>query len=359
MTDTTVSDFEAAVDEDVRLVVEHVNESYPDTVALVAGWAGGRDPADARIVDVDRRGMALALGGADTIRLEFAEPVAGAQSMRAQFLAQVTEARAAAPEGPLTSLEQAYVDADAQREFRGEVVDVVDLSPRLRQVTLGEMHGFASRGFDQVVSLMVPPPERPIPTGLSWSELWALPPEQLPHCATYTIRGFDPERGTVDVWIVLHGDEGGISAWASQAEVGDVVVVWGPRGRFRMPDDTTAMLLVCDETALGAVAAIIDDTDPAIPVHVVAEVDDARHAIDLPGGPRTATTWVFRGGDEPGTGTRLLDTVRELDLDPDGLFAFGAAEAGCIMQVRRHLRGERGLGREQVSMGGYWRRRSG
>lgn len=187
---------------------------------------------------------------------------------------------------------------------------------------------------------------------------WALAADEISSAAIVAVdpAGLDLENRTADIWVVLHGGAGTIGGWAAGDVVGQPIALWGPRGQFALPDGTTSLLLVCDETALGAVAAIIDDTDPRLPVHVVAEVADAWHAVDLPGGPRTTVTWVFRGHDEPGTGTRLLDVVRDLDLDADGVFAFGAAEARQIMAVRRHLRNERSLPAAQVDMGGYWRR---
>lgn len=344
---------------EVDLLVEVVNESYPDTVRFLASWRAGREVRQARIVGVDPAGADVDVDGAageGTLRVAFPEPVTDAGQVRAQLLARIARARADAPDRPLTSLERAYADAAAQRMHRCTVRDVVDLTPRLRQLSVGPLDGFVARGTDQAVTLMVPTPGRPVPDGLTWPQLQELPDDERPHGATYTIRRWHPVDQTADVWVVRHGDHG-ISGWAGQATVGDELVLWGPRGgHVDVPADTTRLLLVCDETALGAVAATIDDTDPAVPVHVVAEVDDGRHTVDLPGGARTTVTWVLRGGDEPGTGTRLLDTVRDLDLRAEGLFAFGAAEAGCIMPVRRHLRRVVGLDRDHVHMGGYWKR---
>jgi NADPH-dependent ferric siderophore reductase len=78
--------------------------------------------------------------------------------------------------------------------------------------------------------------------------------------------------------------------------------------------------------------------------------------VPLALGPDDAVTWSYRHGEEPGTGTRLLDGVTRLAADTGGLYAFGAAESRQITAVRRHLRHERHLPAHQVQMTGYWRR---
>ena len=158
------------------------------------------------------------------------------------------------------------------------------------------------------------------------------------------------------MWFVLHDADAGVSGWAARAVPGDRVALWGPRRSHEPPRHTTSQLLVADETGLGAVAAILDEADADQAIHVVLEAADADHLVDLPTGPHIMTEWLFRDGDRAGTGTRLLDAVRRLELDLAGLYAYGAAETHQISAVRAHLRSERGLAAQQVRMTGYWRR---
>ncbi|MEM1334309.1 MAG: siderophore-interacting protein [Actinomycetota bacterium] len=117
-------------------------------------------------------------------------------------------------------------------------------------------------------------------------------------------------------------------------------------------------MLVVDESGLGAAAAILDQlADHGRPlVQVIAETSDAHHTVDLTTWDGVSVRWVFRNGAAAGTGTALLDAVRDIDLDIDTTYAFGAAESRRITEVRKHLRHDAGMPAERVSMTGYWRR---
>jgi NADPH-dependent ferric siderophore reductase len=177
-----------------------------------------------------------------------------------------------------------------------------------------------------------------------------------PRWAYYTVRRWRPDDREVDMWFVLHEPEGPVSGWAAGASPGDTVSLWGPRTSFHPPAGTRSLLLVADDTGLPAVAAILDDRDEATTARVVIEAHDRDHAVELALRPGDEIHWMFRDGREPGTGGGLADAVAEMDLDTDGLYAFGAAESREITAVRRLLRGERGMAQPNVQMTGYWRR---
>ena len=56
-----------------------------------------------------------------------------------------------------------------------------------------------------------------------------------------------------------------------------------------------------------------------------------------------------------GTTTMLVDAVRAMPWPAGVAYAWGGAESRCITAVRKHVRTERGLSRDAVSMTGYWR----
>ena len=63
--------------------------------------------------------------------------------------------------------------------------------------------------------------------------------------------------------------------------------------------------------------------------------------------------WLHRG-DAP-VGESLVKAVRDLEFPPGEVHAFIHGEAGCVKQLRRHLRVEREIPLEQLSISGYWR----
>jgi NADPH-dependent ferric siderophore reductase len=133
------------------------------------------------------------------------------------------------------------------------------------------------------------------------------------------------------------------------------VALWGPREGFGTGPGARSYLFVTDESGLAAVAARIDELPANARVRVIAETIDADHELRFDRGG-VEVTWLHRGDDEPGTGSRLLDEVRATVTDGDGLTAFGAAESRQITAVRKYLRHDLRMPAAAVSMTGYWRR---
>jgi NADPH-dependent ferric siderophore reductase len=67
---------------------------------------------------------------------------------------------------------------------------------------------------------------------------------------------------------------------------------------------------------------------------------------------------VLRDGRAPGSTTLLADAVRDLTPPAGDGRAWGGGEALAMRHVRRHLREDRGLAAEAVSVLGYRKHRS-
>lgn len=64
-------------------------------------------------------------------------------------------------------------------------------------------------------------------------------------------------------------------------------------------------------------------------------------------------TWLHRG-DRP-VGEALVEAVQSLDFPAGDVHAFVHGEAGFVKELRRHLRLDRAVPRERLSISGYWR----
>ena len=108
------------------------------------------------------------------------------------------------------------------------VLKVVDLTPRMRRITLGgaQLQGFISLGSDDHVKLLFAnnPAEQAAMDALD------LPKEGVkPTMREYTPRRIDLVNNELDLDFVLHGD-GPASTWAAQAKPGHTLNIAGPRG---------------------------------------------------------------------------------------------------------------------------------
>jgi NADPH-dependent ferric siderophore reductase len=346
-------------------LIEHFNANHADTVLFLVRHAATRDDAgDAEVIRIDRLGIdfdIVAGGAPDTARLEFPEPASTATEVHERVLRAVGEARAGVGDRvPLTSLEDELASTRSLPTFVSQVAQITDRSPNVREIVLeGGLDGFVSRSGDQFVYLMVRRDGcAEIPADHTLAAQLDADAETGPIAAYYTVRSWDASARRITLWMVRHGGQTGVGGWAGRCNIGERVALWGPRHGFQMRRDASSYLFVADESGLGAVAALLDELPADTLARVFVETVDADHVVDLPARERVTVTWLHRLGDQPGTGTRLLDAIRTLDLatvNAQDLVAFGAGEARQMTQIRKYLRHEIGMLQGDVSMTGYWR----
>lgn len=169
---------------------------------------------------------------------------------------------------------------------------------------------------------------------------------------TYTVRAWDTARGEVTLDFVIHGDDGLAGPWARDARPGDVVVMRGQGGDFRPDPTCAATVLAGDESALPAIAVALEQLPYGASAHAFVEIADAEERQNLTVPDGSSLTWVLRG---ESFGAALIEAVRRAELPGGRLQAFVHGEAGMVRELRRHVRGARGVTREDLSASGYWR----
>jgi NADPH-dependent ferric siderophore reductase len=298
-----------------------------------------------------------------------------------------------------------------------EAVDVRRISPSFVRVVLAGP-GLADLGvvdprLDQRIKLVFPAPGHPLPSaaesGASWLADWlARAARERGHMRTYTIRdlqGAGPgTRLVVDFVVHEDGLAGPGASWALAAVPGDRVLVVGPRRgvpyggiEFAPPPDTRSLLLIGDESAVPAIASILEGLTAGPRGVVFVEVPTPADIADLQAPPGVELCWLARRAAEPGT--RLVPAVRAhlglgagdwvdpAEVDPDlwetptysssgaaldasariasdetgdlrwdGLYAWIAGESRMVTTLRRALVTELGVDRSRVAFMGYWRR---
>ncbi len=302
------------------------------------------------------------------------------------------------------------------RFFRTTVARSVRLSPSFLRVTVTgpDLDGFGLGGADQRFKLLIAQDGHPFDdllacTGPEWYPAWcALPDGARPHLRTYTVRAFRPAgpagQAELDVDVVLHGigpdgaageGAGPAAAWAARAVPGDELVLLAPdrpgSGRlwgveWAPPAEADTLLLAGDETAVPAIAAIVEALPGDQRAVAVLEVPEGADILPLQLPDGVDVRWLARGDrprgellqaavhaalcelgiarDVPGADPEAADPTD----DGDGMvwevpeagahtrcYAWLAGEATVVRQLRRRLVRDLGVPRDAVAFMGYWR----
>ena len=94
----------------------------------------------------------------------------------------------------------------------------------------------------------------------------------------YTVRRWDPDAGTVELWVTTATDGPG-ARWAVTAATGDHVDAVGPRGKIALDPRAAAHLFVVDESGLAAACAMAEALDAPAAVHSVLALDHSNGAV--------------------------------------------------------------------------------
>ncbi len=236
------------------------------------------------------------------------------------------------------------------------------VAPRMQRITLGgaELEGFTSLAPGDHVKAFFPDPsvgEIVTPVIVDGRTQQPEGPGEV-IARDYSPFAFRPngENGPeLDLDFVLHADaahSGPAAAWAANARPGDPLIIGGPRGSRVPPRDIERAILIADESALPSVARWLDllgDTevvglfstlDPATPSYLSGYAADSREF-----------RW-FSGEDRD---NRVAEALATLEIT-EGTLVFLAGEAGSLIPLRRYLRRELGLPKEQVDAHGYWKK---
>ena len=250
-----------------------------------------------------------------------------------------------------------------------EVRRVTDVTPGMRRVTLtgaqldaftnadGHVEpAFASTGFDDDIRLLFAYPgetDPVLPVIVDGSVTFAA--GRRPLARAYTVRRYDPRTRELDVDFVVHG--GGVATtWARDASPGGRIHIAGPSVSQGLPHDYEHLLVVGDETALPAIARLLEEFPVDARGQVFVEIADSVHIQSVRELPGVSITWLPRPEAEPGITSLLLDAVRAAEWSDGRVFAWLAGEQATVRSLRRYLIRDRGIAKTDIDFTGYWKR---
>ena len=291
------------------------------------------------------------------------------------------------------------MDARPYRLFDVELVRKTELSPHMARLTFGgpAVRRMRTCAADQRIKLFFPNAAGERAALEDRPDWYAIYKTQdiaaRPPMRTYTIRHLRADEGEVDVDFVLHGETGPASRWALNAQPGERLQMTAPNAGFagdpagyewKPPAELSQVLLIADETALPALAGILDElaARPKPPrAQAFVEIPQAEDALPTASWPGLELEWLPRGAAAHGarmvealaraevpTAARApaLETVGDIDIETvlpwerategaAGFYAWVAGESAAVMAIRRELAQAGGLDRRSINLMGYWR----
>jgi NADPH-dependent ferric siderophore reductase len=214
------------------------------------------------------------------------------------------------------------------------VVDVVDVGPRMRRITVG---------------------------GDALAQFTALPGQDVvAHVSDghgggvsrrYTIRHLDNAARRLDLDVVMHGHGPG-AAWAASVAIGDEVEVFGPRGKV-LPSTAGWQLFAGDESAIPAIAEMIGALPHETAGVALLEVTDADDEQPIAATDLIDVRWMYRATTPPGESVLLDRAVAAVDIADADRHAYLFGESRMVRRLRDDL-SRRGLQPGEISAKGYW-----
>lgn len=247
-----------------------------------------------------------------------------------------------------------------------EVVATRRIAPYMQRITFRgtDFSSYALGGLH--VRLLFPPKNcRPVwPTlGADGRLNWPEGPDALA-ARVYTLRRVDVLRSEIDIDFVLHptADHFAPGAdFAATACPGQVLGIFAPGGN-ELPH-AQSMVLLGDETAMPAMARIVEAIPPDSSAHVFVETDQPGENYDFVSRDGIEVTYLHRYG-RPAGSTALLSVKLanicgrpSVSANEDLRFLWAGCEFEDYQRIRRLAREDLRLPRERYSVVAYWRKR--
>lgn len=165
----------------------------------------------------------------------------------------------------------------------------------------------------------------------------------------YTLVAAYPERGEVEIDVLMHQPPGPATLWFGQAQVGATISTTFLGSRFRMPQPEPAgYLLVGDACSTPAINNILAAARPETPIELYLEHSQPEQLhIPLATHPRLSLQRVARSSD----GSLAAAIPRR---ERQGWYAWAAGEMASMKLLHKELRTSHGFGKDAMHVQSYW-----
>ncbi len=324
----------------------HTAESitHADSLQQLSARSGNARSFDA-LYDVfamngtDLNGTLLLTGTIDTARIWADEAPAAPAASRAPSAPGALPPTARLPSNP-----------PRKPRYAATVQRVQRLTPRMMRIVFGgpALAGFNWNGPAAHIKLILGP--------------IGAEPQVRPLSRTYTPRHFDAARLRTDRGLRAARRGSRLHLGRPRPQVGQPMVIAGPGRCYAFDPQAQWLLIAGDESAIPAIATILEVVPDHVRTQVLIEVNDAADEFAIAAAACQREPALAAPAQRPlehgsaGTaGIELTAAVAAFEAPAGTGSVYVACEADAMRRIRRHLLVERALPREWVTTRGYWK----
>ena len=348
--------------KEITLFVDNYNSNHSDAVLLVANYLSKNHNLSAEIIISENKQLNLKTTNKNkkeeylVLDLDLNSKTLDFKTF---FIGLIYQAREKlGSDFPKTKIEKDIEKSLHSLSFYSEVNETKFISKNIKEIVFkGDFTKLETQNGDDFLFVIVPLDKNKTILDRDYSmenyRKQMSQEKKITAGAYYTIRNFSQDE--IKMWFVLHSHSGNLGNWAEKAKTGDQAILWGPRSMFSPSKKFSHLILIADETGIPAMKAISENNKNFSKCTTFYEVIDESCQIPTKGENNILENWIYREGDKPGEGEKLLNRLKAYQLPKNDFYIFGAGEARQMMKIRKFFKSE-GVAKEEMHITGYWKK---
>jgi NADPH-dependent ferric siderophore reductase len=220
------------------------------------------------------------------------------------------------------------------------VKKIEDLMPNFRKITFTgkDLNDFESLSPDDHIKVFVPYPgeKEPILPSFGPGGPMATLDGRPPLMRDYTPLRFDRDLLELDIAFVLH-KKGPASLWASQAKVGDILNIGGPKGSTIVPFEFDWYLSIGDETAIPSIARRLQELPKNSKAVVILIVEDEKNKFPIIGNGENEIYWFSRKEVEKNNFENLKKVLEKINFPEGDFYTWISGEKAMVRNLKDYI----------------------
>jgi len=169
----------------------------------------------------------------------------------------------------------------------------------------------------------------------------------------YTIRNFRKTKLELDIDFSYHsGNQGYATKWASNAQIGDEILISGPGPKQKININSKWFFFVGDMTALPAISSYLEELPKEAIGFAVIEITSINDKVNLKKPEHLKIKWVVKSNQD---NKQFFNAVREINWLDQNPYVWVACEFSKMKDLRDFFQKEKKINKKEMYISSYWK----